>query len=720
MTWRTATVSATAPDRSLAGTPPAAADGSADRTVAQRPGPVGAARPNRPRSDPRPSVGGEPARHTATPHSAPVHRFARRWVVPAIVWALCAPAPAAGATCPEAPDATLRSAFVEAERSPPKDRGGWERLRARLGGYPLFPYVELARLRKDLHRVPASEIEAFLKRHDGEGVTLLLRRRWLRQLADRRDWRKFIEWHPGDSAPIKLRCRHAQALLDTGDEAGAFAAAAALWMSGKSRPKACDPVFAVWLGSDRFSPSLAWKRIELAMADGNVRLVRYLERFLEPPDRKLAAAWRRIHENPRETGSAVLDGDPSRVEAVLVHGLERLARRDPAAAAERLAALEARTGIGAAGRAAAARRIGLTYAYRRDPRAVDWLRRVDAPHADEHARRWRVAAATLHARWPNVLEGVDSMPEKERARERWRYWRARALEAMGRRDEARVEFESLARARDYYGFLAADRLGTEYRFNHRPLAVAEETVERVAAMPALRRALELLALGRRTEARREWYALIRDFGEEDLKAASWLARCRDWHGRAILTIARTPERDDIELRFPLAFQDVVESSSSRQTLPPAMVYAFIRQESAFMADVRSRAGALGLMQIMPRTGRELMRGMGRKLQSERQLLAPELNVTLGTRYIRSLLSKTGERLPLAAASYNAGPHRVRGWLPEAGEVEAAVWIDNIPFTETRRYVRRILAYSAIYEHRLGLRPTRLSERMPPVPARAGL
>ena len=643
----------------------------------------------------------------------------RAALLAAVAWALCPPRLDAGATCPAIPDAASRSAFVEAERSPPASRDAWKRLRARLGDYPLLPYVELARLRNNLHRVPVSEIEGFLKRHEGEAPAFLLRRRWLRQLADRREWRKFIEWYPGD-APVELRCRHARALLATGDRAGALEAAQTLWTSGKSRPKSCDPVFAVWLESDRFSPSLAWKRIELAMARGNVRLVRYLERFLDPADRKLAAAWRAIHKNPRRVGTTPLDGEPSRIETVLVHGLERLARFDPAAAAEALARVEARTGLGSAARAAVARRIGLSFAHRHEPQAVDWLRRVDAAHADEHAQRWRAAAAALHARWGEVIEAVASMPEKERGRERWRYWRARALEASDRTDEARAEFESLARERDYYGFLAADRLGTGYRFNHRPLAVAAATVERVAATPAVRRALELLALERRVDARREWYRGTRGFDQEELKAASWIARCRDWHGRAILTIVRTPEQDDIELRFPLAFRDTVESASSRRSLSPATVYAFIRQESAFMPDARSAVGALGLMQIMPRTGRALMRETGRQWRNNRQLLAPDLNVTLGTHYVRSLLSRTGGRLPLAAASYNAGPHRVRGWLPADGEVEAAVWIDNIPFTETRRYVRRILAYSAIYEHRLGQRPTRLSERMPPVPPRAAL
>ena len=637
----------------------------------------------------------------------------------AIACALCLPSLAVAASCPATPDLAHRAAFAKAERSPPKSRSAMNRLRSRLGDYPLFPYIELARIRKLFPNVATSEVEAFLSRYDGDPVTLHLGRRWLRRLAGRGAWRKYIERYPAD-APEDLQCHHARALLETGDVSRAFEEAQRLWMSGKSRSKACDPVFARWLSSDRFNPALAWERIGLAMSRGNTRLARYLERFLDPSDRKLAAAWRAIHENPGRVTKTTLDGEPSRVETIRVHGLGRLASRDPAAAIKALEQVESRFGIGAAARSAVARRIGLTLAFRHDPRAVDWLWRVDSAHADSHVLRWRVTAAVLQSRWNDVIEAIAVMPEKERGRERWRYWRARALEAVGREDEARADFRSLAGVRDYYGFLAADRLKMEYEFNHRPLTVAEDVLEQVSAMPGVHRALEFLALDRRVEARREWYHLTRSLEEEELKAASWLARCREWHGRAILTIARTRARDDLELRFPIAFQDAVKPASSRQSLSPATVYAFIRQESAFMPDARSGKGALGLMQILPSTGRMLMRARGKRLRSRGQLLVPELNVALGTQYIRSLLSKSGERIVLAAASYNAGPRRVRSWLPEKGRVEAAAWIDNIPFTETRRYVRRLLAYTAIYEHRLGGRPTRLSERMPQVPTRIDL
>ena len=292
----------------------------------------------------------------------------RATIVLVSVWMACLPGHAAGTMCPETDHATARDAFVAAERSPPRSRDQWERLRHDLGTYPLFPYVELARLRARWPRVARSELEAFLRRHDGEPVTFRLRRNWLRRLASRSEWSKFIEWYP-ENASIELQCHHARALLETGDEAGALSEAAGLWMSGESRPKACDPVFAAWLESSRFSPAAAWERTELAMARGGVRLARYLERFLEPGDRRLAAAWREIHKNPRRVRTIRLDGDPSKVETILAHGLERLARFKPDAAVEALAAVEERSGLGAVARAGVERRIGLSFASEHDPRA---------------------------------------------------------------------------------------------------------------------------------------------------------------------------------------------------------------------------------------------------------------------------------------------------------------------------------------------------------------
>ena len=199
--------------------------------------------------------------------------------------------------------------------------------------------------------------------------------------------------------------------------------------------------------------------------------------------------------------------------------------------------------------------------------------------------------------------------------------------------------------------------------------------------------------------------------------AAKLAHEWGWHGRAILTLAKTPYRDDLELRFPLAYRDEVLAQAEAKSLDPAWVFAIVRQESAFMPDARSHAGALGLMQIMPGTGRSIARSLNRKLRSKYQLLEADTSLLYGSTYLRTLLNRLNDHPVLATAAYNAGPHRVERWRPEEGDVDADLWIEVVPFRETREYLRRVVTYTVIYEQRLSREPVRLSVRLSPIPAR---
>ena len=267
--------------------------------------------------------------HSETPHQraslgGSVGLFA---LVFAALWALGMPRLAWGLTCPATADPAVRAAFVEAERSPPRSQGAWDKLRGRLGDYPLFPYIELARLRSDFPHVNRSKLEAFLSRHEGEAVSDRLRKRWLRRLASRGEWSKFIEWYRPDD-PTKLRCRYARALLETGDEAGAFAEARELWLAGKSQPKACDPVFKVWLASDHFSPAVAWERIGLAMARGK-HPARPLSRTLSRSRRPQAGG--RVADGARQAAT----DSQARARRRYDSGRDRDRARDPKNGAER-------------------------------------------------------------------------------------------------------------------------------------------------------------------------------------------------------------------------------------------------------------------------------------------------------------------------------------------------------------------------------------------------
>jgi len=232
-------------------------------------------------------------------------------------------------------------------------------------------------------------------------------------------------------------------------------------------------------------------------------------------------------------------------------------------------------------------------------------------------------------------------------------------------------------------------------------------------LPGALRARELMRLGRGRDARREWRHLTLNMEPADLKAAAGLARQWEWHDQAIFTLARSGFWDDLELRFPVEHLELVEQYAERNGLGVPWVLAVMRQESAFAEDARSHAGATGLMQLMPATARGVARRLGRKRPSRSSLMQAEHNIPLGTAYLSEVYEQLDRHPVLATAAYNAGPHRVLRWLPRHTQ-EADIWVETIPFDETRNYVKRVMAYAVIYEKRLGLEPGSIMQRMRPV------
>ena len=328
----------------------------------------------------------------------------------------------------------------------------------------------------------------------------------------------------------------------------------------------------------------------------------------------------------------------------------------------------------------------------------------------------RILVALREDDWATAWLWLQSLPEQQYSSLRWEYWRARTLQVLGFQDIAEGLYATLAQERSYYGFLAADRLGHDYHLDHIPLKIeSSEQESLVAELPGLQRARELYALDRLGTARREWQSVIKNLKPDQIQVAAKLAQGWGWHDRAIFSLARTGYWDDLELRFPLKFRPQVESQASDRQLESAWVFAIMRQESAFVMDARSPVGALGLMQLMPKTAHQVARRLKHRKFRSRELLKPETNIRLGAAYLRQVFDKLQQHPVLATAAYNAGPHRVKGWLPLQA-MSADIWVDSVPFKETRTYLRRVLAYTVIYEQRLGLEPTRLEARMPTIAA----
>ncbi len=616
-----------------------------------------------------------------------------------------------------------RSRFLEAETALEKRQmKRFRRLRDGLESYPLYPYLEFAEISQRLESANGDEIKTFIERYSDLPLAWRLRQPWLKLLARRGDWEKFLDFYQR-STNASTRCQRLRALINTDQADQAMHHVEALWLVGRSQPSACDPVFAAWRASGYLTRDLVWQRIALAVRAGRPSLASYLTRFLAAEERPLADEWLGVREQPtRVMRVARIDGDPEIVETVLVYGIERLARRDPDLAADTWGRLRARFAFSGSSVGAVNRRIGLSYAFARKSEALYWLNAIPESEMDDRAREWRILSAMLQGEWSRALEYIRTIEGGNEIRtpssQRWRYWTARILESLGRQDDADSLYAELARERSYYGFLAADRIGRDYQLNHRALEYGDRELQLLAAQPGAMRARELYRLGRIVDARREWRMFTRSMSNEELARAAKLANGWGWNGRAILTVARTPYLDDLEMRFPLAYRDRLLAQARAQRLDPAWVYAIVRQESAFVADARSPAGALGLMQIMPHTGRKIGRSLDKPLKNRRQLLDADVSLEFGSTYLRTLLDQLNENPVLAAAAYNAGIHRVERWQPVEQSMPADLWIETIPYRETREYLRRVTAYTTIYEQRLGLETVRLSARLAPIPASA--
>ncbi len=634
--------------------------------------------------------------------------------LPRLILLLALMVAAAGAQASLANQAK-RKAFQGAEKLALAGKPVPRQLERLLRGYALFPYLEYARLKSRLSRASSTEVAQFLQTYADTPLAPLLRSRWLSVLAKRKDWKNYLRFYK-EQKSVERQCHYLHALIQTGKKEMAFSRVQPLWLYGKSRPKACDPVFKAWRNAGRLTPDLLWQRIALAMDKGNLRLTRYLKKSLPAKERPWVDTWIRIHNKPRLAFSEkrLKKPHPQRWH-MLRDAAYRQIRKDPLAAIDYWKKLQQRYRFPPMEKHLVDRKLALWLVRKDEPEAVSFLADLQPCGHDTKLQEALIRSALLHNDWPQVARRIQHMPLEEQQTERWRYWLARALEQTGKRMQAKDIYGELAGERSYYGFLAADRLNRDYHFAPQKTRVDPAVISKISSHPAIPRIRELLALERWVDARREWQLLTAELDTEEYKAAASLAESWNWHDQAIFTLAKSGYWDDLELRFPLEHRKQVSRFAGRNGLDLSWVFGVIRQESAFNPSVRSYAGAVGLMQLMPATARYVSRKLLKRKKNPRRkdLITPETNIELGTTYLADVLASLGDNPVLATAAYNAGPHRVKRWLPK-NRLPADVWVELIPFSETRNYVQRVFTYAAIYDYRLGRQITRISDRMLPV------
>jgi len=610
-----------------------------------------------------------------------------------------------------------RGAFLAADAALKKGQlTRFRKLRSQLINYPLLPYLDYDYLRTRLNRVPATRIEQFVQENQDTPLADRLLDAWLDTLARQGRWQQYLKYFQSDGGTSR-ECLKRWALYRTGHEDQALEDLEKLWVVGHSQPRSCDRIFAVWQNSGLMTTEQVWKRFELAMQSRHIQLARYLVRFLPTDQKHWASLWLRVHSRPQlvTVAERFADYHPLR-NTILIDAIKRLADRDLDLAVKSWGDVRDQYPFNETQRYTVERTLAMHSALDRQPEALELLASLPEPDAnDTTVGEWRIRSALGQKNWEAVLYEIDLLSDEQREAKCWRYWRARAYEAQGQHDRAYELYRELAQNRGYYGFLAADRLGVGYHFENQPAAVDSDDIDYLAHLPGLIRAHELFALGRTVDARSEWVFATRSLSEDLLRQAAVIAHDWGWFDRAILTMARTSYRDDLNLRFPLAFHDDIAREAQNNNIDLALAFALIRQESAFKSDARSHAGALGLMQLMPTTARDIAQLIGVNYTGHNDLTNAETNLKLGMHHLRWVMNRYQNNPVLATAAYNAGEYRVEKWIPAQGSIDADIWTETLPFTETRNYVQNILYFATIYEQRLGRQyNTTLSQRMPKV------
>ena len=638
------------------------------------------------------------------PSTIPTLQRLRQPLLALLLLPIATAAFAQGAPAGSANDAAMQAAIAAAKagRLAP---GQAEALRSD----PRAPWLEFARLTRDLDGADAAQVRAFLEQHDGQAAATALRPLWLASLSRRQQWNDLLaDWRASEDPA--LRCARLNAQLALGRAGDAWnGEAQALWRTGKSLPDACDATFAGLASRGGLTDTLRWERFDLAVAEGDPGVMRAAARGLPADALALAQDYAAFVQAPH--ARAAQWPRDTRSRQVAAAGLAKLAKNDPDAAERQLAQLAPLLGMDEAQRGQALYQVALWTVASYLPGSAQRLAAVPASAYDERLHEWRAREAMARGDWNAALEAIRRMPARQREDSRWRWFEGRMLEKTGREGEAQALFRAAAAAPTFHGFLAADRLKLPYALCPWDPADPPALRKEVARDPALQRALALYRIDQPGWAIREWNDALTRFDDPRRRAAVALAQEQGWFDRAVFSLGKVPEEQRLyRLRFPLHHDADIRAAAKRHDLDPAWIAAEIRAESVFNPNARSPANARGLMQLLPGTAAGVAQRTGLPYAGAESLYDSSTNIALGSAYLREMEDKYGATYQ-AIAAYNAGPTPTARWLSQRPAHDPDLWIETVSYKETRDYVARVLAFSAIYDWLLDGDALPVSERL---------
>jgi soluble lytic murein transglycosylase len=626
----------------------------------------------------------------------------RAFVSAATLAILCA-IPWSHAASNGAPYAEVRKAFQEAyARAGTNVVDSGDTDSDDLKSYPLYPYLQAARIQQALNVSSPDAMDAVDKRaaefmalYGQQPVSRSLRRAWLDSLFKRSQWNQFLATYRDAGAADATRCQSFVARLELGKTDGLAAEITKEWLTAHSLPE-CDRPFAWLKDNGLLTTAMIEERAHLALDNNSTAFARQIIQQLPGDQAAPLFQWASLLDSPTRGIDALIASPSTPIDpTALLAGWKRLARSDVDAAKERYKKFIAARGLNAESASPYAVALAMALAWNRDPAALEYFELAQPSDLDDAAMEWWARAALWAKNWKQAAHAIAAMSATNQGTARWRYWSARIAEESREPEQAHTLYEGLLSDDNYYSGMAAARLGQKIAPHPQAIPTNPELLAILERTPALERSRELFLSGMHPEALAEWQLGFETLSPEARLQSIRLAAQWGWYEQAVTVATAQRVFNDYSLLYPRPYDAQVNAAAHLAQLAPEIVYGVVRQESLYRIDAVSVAGARGLMQLQPATARSTARFYKRPSPAVTDLFDPYINTALGAARLRMLLDEFDDQIPVALAGYNAGPNAAMRWLPQE-PLDSDIWIENIPYNETRGYVQRILWHSLMF------------------------
>ncbi|WP_419420917.1 transglycosylase SLT domain-containing protein [Legionella sp. D16C41] len=559
--------------------------------------------------------------------------------------------------------------------------------------------MRFATYSKWAQNLPEQPMQEFLDFIDNDTpLANKLREKWLYRLAQKKDWVNYEHYYK-QSEDKNLQCFYHLANYYQGKMDVALTGAKNLWLTGDSEPQACNQLFNLLFTNGNFNESLLTKRIILALDKYNLPLARYLLKQYKIPRLKDERQLIAIYQNPLR----IQQLKPNDLYShFYLFGLKRMVSLNKISEAIKFWEKAKHNNLlNSMQNQSFLTHIALYKAMRNEKDTWIWFTKVQPAYYNDVLLDWQIRFALKHKQWQQVITLINYFQDKQNPC--WQYWLARAREAIGQRNQAKEIYQELAKTRQYYGFLASLKLNKKFSFQN------ENSINDKAILKPYEAVIDSIKSLYQNHQTLEASRLLNDFTselpKEDKSALlSWVASDLKWHGKSV-ALSNTKElNNQLSLRFPVPYNKTINSYAKNYQIPQEFIYAIIRQESGFRDDAVSHVGARGLMQIMPSTATSVARQAKIDYKDKVQLFSWEKNLNIGVAYLKHLGKRFNDHPVLVAAAYNAGPRQVNYWLKNHPTNEMDIWIETLPWRETRNYLKNVISFYAVYQYRMQQRP----------------